>query len=84
MTKRIPAQVFPPGHFIREEMKARGWSLLNLAQLTRFIPDLLYDVIYHASPLFPGMAEAFAQLFSTSADYWLDLERAWREHEQGG
>ena len=29
----IPAEVFPPGEFIREELEARGWSLQDLAEI---------------------------------------------------
>ena len=25
-TQRIPAEVFPPGEFIREEIEERGWT----------------------------------------------------------
>ena len=26
MPNRVPAEVFPPGEFIREELEARGWT----------------------------------------------------------
>jgi len=30
---RTPAEVFPPGEFIREEIEARGWSQVELAEI---------------------------------------------------
>ena len=35
MTTRIPAEVFPPGDFLREELEARGWTQADLARLFR-------------------------------------------------
>ena len=29
-----PAEVFPPGEFIREELEARQWTQADLAQVT--------------------------------------------------
>ncbi len=33
MLKRVPAEVFPPGEFIREELESRGWTQDDLAQI---------------------------------------------------
>jgi HTH-type transcriptional regulator/antitoxin HigA len=33
MPTRVPAEVFPPGEFIREELDARGWTQGDLAQI---------------------------------------------------
>ena len=31
MRNRIPAEVFPPGEFLREELATRGWTQAELA-----------------------------------------------------
>jgi HTH-type transcriptional regulator/antitoxin HigA len=33
MPDRVPAEVFPPGEFIREELDARGWTQEDLAKI---------------------------------------------------
>ena len=35
---RTPAEVFPPGEFIREEIEARGWSQRNLQRFSGVLP----------------------------------------------
>lgn len=41
MPIRVPAEVFAPGEFIREELEARGWTQGDLAQIMdRPIHDL--------------------------------------------
>ena len=33
MMTRNPAEVFPPGEFVREELEARGWTQTDLAAI---------------------------------------------------
>ena len=33
MKERKPAEVFPPGEFLREELEARGWTQGDLASI---------------------------------------------------
>ena len=33
MVKRMPAEVFPPGEFIQEELDARNWTQSDLADI---------------------------------------------------
>ena len=33
MTNSAPAEAFPPGDFIREEMEARGWRQVDLVEI---------------------------------------------------
>jgi len=33
MLNRVPAEIFPPGEFIREELEARGWTQGDLAHI---------------------------------------------------
>ena len=35
---RDSAEVFPPGEFIREEIEARGWSQVELAEILGGLP----------------------------------------------
>ena len=33
MSERIPAEIFPPGDFIKEELEAREWTQRDLAEI---------------------------------------------------
>ncbi len=43
--ERIPAEVFPPGDFIREEIEARGWRQEDLAEILGFSLQHVNEVI---------------------------------------
>ena len=83
------AEVFPVGEFIRDELRARGWSVCDLAGKMGGDPDVNHcalDLVMLAPdpkyPLGEEMAHQLAGAFGTSADLWENLDRAWRE-EQG-
>ena len=33
MSDRIPAEVFPPGEFLNDELEARGWTQTEFAEI---------------------------------------------------
>lgn len=85
---RRPAEAFPPGLFLREEMTARGWTTADVA--TRMGEGRDYDIdyfcielcLYVANPglmLSDDFAAGLATAFGISAETWLNLDRAWRE-----
>ena len=41
MNARVPAEVFPPGEFLREELEARDWSQQELADILDRPPRLV-------------------------------------------
>lgn len=45
MTQRVPAEVFPPGELIREELEARGWTQTDLAEILGRPLKLVNDII---------------------------------------
>ena len=83
---RTPAQAWPPGHFIKEELKARGWYQVGLAEVMGIQPSTLSNLIRGKRPLTPKLARGLAEAFETSAQYWLNLESTYRlwELEQKG
>lgn len=90
--ERIPAEVFHVGEFIEDEMAARGWTSLDLALrmggktaeeigLDRLSVDLLCNV--HHKDLLMGekMAAKIAAAFGSSPEYWINLDKAWRDQQ---
>lgn len=85
--EREPAEVFPVGHFIKEEMAARGWTLEDL--LIRMPGDanenaLWLDLVFEAPEmdadldLALGDPSPLAHAFGTSKEFWTNLDDAWR------
>ncbi len=67
-----------PGECIRIEMESRGWTQRDLAQiLDRPLPTV-NEVINGKRAIMPEMAVALSQAFSTTPDYWMQKEAAYR------
>jgi HTH-type transcriptional regulator/antitoxin HigA len=71
---RIPAEVFSPGEFLREELEAREWSQQELADILGRPPRLISELIAGKRAITPETARGLAEAFGTSAEYWMNLE----------
>lgn len=83
MQQVIPAEAFPPGEFLREELEARGWTQLDLAEIIDVTPQHVNDIIKGKASITPEMATALGTAFGVDPRYWLNLEsiyRLWRVH----
>lgn len=74
MNTRVPAEVFPPGEFLREELEAREWSQQELADILGRPPRLISELISGKRAITPETAKGLADAFGTSPDYWMNLE----------
>lgn len=84
MSNRTPAQVFPPGDFIREELEERGWSQADLARVIGRDESNLSKLIAGKMSLTPAMARDLSAAFGTSAEYWMNLETSYRLGQANG
>lgn len=80
------AEAFHPSEYIADELKARGWSVRDLAEAMpgdteeNHCAMTLYLAVGPDNPgLRIGDANDLAAAFGTSADLWLNLERTWLE-----
>lgn len=74
MNARVPAEVFPPGEFLRDELEARDWSQQELADILDRPPRLISELIAGKRAVTPETAKGLADAFGTSPDYWMNLE----------
>ncbi|MGG1945520.1 HigA family addiction module antitoxin [Trinickia sp. NRRL B-1857] len=74
MNVRVPAEVFPPGEFLREELEAREWTQQELADILDRPPRLVNEIIAGRRAITPETARGLADAFGTSAEYWMNLE----------
>ncbi len=73
-----PAEVFPPGDFLREELEARGWSQIEFAEILGRPVRLVNEIIAGKKRITPETAKELAAALGTSPDIWLNLETAYR------
>lgn len=74
MSARVPAEIFPPGEFLREELEAREWSQQELADILDRPPRLISELIAGKRAITPETARGLAEAFGMSAEYWMNLE----------
>ncbi len=79
MTDRVPAEVFPPGEFIKEEIEARNWTQNDLAQILDLSPRLVSEIIAGKRAITPNTAKRLADAFGTSAQLWMNLDRTYQQ-----
>lgn len=80
MIERRPAEVFPPGEFIREELEARGWTQTDLAEILGRPFQLVNDIIAGKRAVTPETAKGLGDAFGTGAEFWLNMESAHQLH----
>ncbi len=76
--QQIPAEVFPPGEFIREEIEERGWTQEDLAEILGRPLRLVNEIIMGKRGITPETANGIAAAFGTSAQFWMNLESTYR------
>jgi HTH-type transcriptional regulator/antitoxin HigA len=78
MTDKKVAEAFPPGEFIKEELEARNWSQIELAEIIGRLPKVVNDLVLGKRPISPDIAKALGDAFGTSAQYWMNLESSYQ------
>jgi len=84
MSERRIAEAFPPGEFIKEELDARGWSQIELAEILGRHPNVVSEIITGKRTISLDTAKALGQAFGTSAQYWMNLDniyQLWQSQE---
>ena len=74
MTDRTPAEVFPPGEFLRDELDVRNWTQTEFAEIIGRPTRLINEIIAGKRGVSPDTAREFAAAFGTSAQFWMNLE----------
>src|SRR5439155_7581183 len=87
MLNRVPAEVFPPGEFIREELEARGWTQNDLVDILGSYPRFVSEIITGKRAVTPETAKKLGAAFGTDPQLWMNLEssyRLWRTKGDAG
>ncbi|MFZ3322354.1 MAG: HigA family addiction module antitoxin [Usitatibacter sp.] len=78
MTARVPAEVFAPGEFLAEELEARGWSQVELAEILDRPPRLVSEIIAGKRAITPETAIGLSAAFGSSPQFWMNLETSYQ------
>ena len=78
MNMRIAAEVFPPGEFLKEELEARNWSQVELAEILDRPPRLISEIIAGKRAVTPETAKGLGEALGTGPEFWMNLESAWQ------
>lgn len=78
MALRKPAEVFPPGEFLRDELDERGWTQIDLAQVMNRSGTAVNEIISGKRRISPEMAKGLPAALGTTPELWLNLESAYQ------
>jgi HTH-type transcriptional regulator/antitoxin HigA len=74
----VPAEVFPPGEFLRDELEARGWSQKQFAEILGRPFQLVNGIINGQRRITEETAVELGAALGTSAKVWMNLEATYR------
>lgn len=75
---RKPAEVFPPGEYIKDELDARGWSQAEFAEILGRPARVVSEIINGKRAISPETAKEVAAAFGSTPELWMNLESAYR------
>jgi HTH-type transcriptional regulator/antitoxin HigA len=78
MNKRANLESFSPGDYLREELEARGWTQIDLAEITSRTPATINEIVLAKRSITPDTAQSLADAFGTSPELWMNLETAYQ------
>lgn len=73
MLKEVPH----PGEFIRDELEARGWAQRDLAYILGVKEQAINPIMSGKRGISPDMAQSLSKAFGISAEYFLNLQKAY-------
>lgn len=79
----IPAEAFPPGEFIKDELEARGWEQRDLAKIMGRPERTVSELVTGKRAVTAETAQQLGEAFGTGAQLWMNLEAAYRLHRLG-
>ncbi|GAD85363.1 HigA family addiction module antidote protein [Nocardia asteroides NBRC 15531] len=74
----LPAQAFPAGEYLRDEIEARGWTISEFAQILGRPPQAVSEILNGHKEITPETALEIAAATGTEAATWLRLQNTYR------
>ena len=83
MSERRPAELFPPGEYIKDELVARGWTQTDLAHILDRPFPAVNEIVAAKRRITRDTAIGLGEAFGTGPEIWLSLESAYRLGQAG-
>lgn len=80
-TTFTPAEVFPPGEYLRDELEERGWTVSEFAEIIDRPIQAVSEILNGKKEITTETACAFADALGTTPVLWLNLQTNYRLHE---
>lgn len=68
------AEIFPPGEFLKEELEARNWTQIELAEIIGRPVKLVNEIIVAKRAISPETALQLGEALGTGPEFWMNLE----------
>lgn len=78
MPEHALAEVFSPGEYLDDELKARGWSQSEFADIIGRTPSVVSQVVLGKRAITPELAKEIGAALGTGPEVWMNLESAYR------
>ena len=78
MDTRMPAEVFPPGEYLADELDARSWSQADFAEIIGRPVQFVSEIINGKKEITAESATQIAAALGTTAESWLSLQARFR------
>ena len=72
-----PAEAFPPGEYLSDELEARGWTVTEFADMIGRPVETVSEILNANQPITPETAHSFSEALGTSPELWLNLQAAY-------
>lgn len=83
MSDRRPAEGFPPGEYLKDELEERGWTQEEFAAIIGRPAAVVNQIISGKRGISPETASEIGAALGTTAMYWMNLESAYRLWKAG-
>lgn len=77
-----PAEVFPAGEYLRDELSEREWTVAEFAETIGQPIPVVSEILNGKKETTAETAAAISQAFGTTPELWLNLQAAYRLHQR--
>ena len=77
-----PAEAFPPGEYLRDELVERGWTVTEFAEVIGRPVQAVSEILNAKKSITPDTALSFSEALGTSAELWLNLQTAYQLYQR--
>ena len=82
-TKHRHAETFPPGEFIRDEMDARQWTQIDLADVLGVSVSHVNELLNARVNITADIAKGLDAAFGMTPEFWANLDSQYRLAQVG-